>query len=886
MKGKYFACMAAIACLSLAGCAKKESKTNPPEDTAQCIEVYSTNDIVNIFGISSEKSYALKNLHFYNEEGNMITGDQLEWTSTNSDVAHIANGKIMYDGIGRTSFTGQYYTDIYQVNVSVNSREDLRYYYEYVNMISAQNKFVLRSGSYSNVSYDIENNAVTLDGSAGTIVRIDYPIDEGFGYNYTIETDFDFISAIEDSRYAGVMFRTSPTKSNVWYQMDVRKNIQSDNNGQSGIECTENTEKYGYLYPQRTFADNPLPTDRSVKLKVVVDNMRAQFYIDDELMIDTVLNNITSGNIGFQVASGKVRFSNIKITMGTSNVIHTGVGGENAFSSKVSANPAFPVLSPNYAQTAQLAQAINHPDIPSYSIKAVFENNQLIAKTFNNETLVALYPLLAGYKGQLMPNILVEDVSTAKKVAELTAATGCDDVTILSKSTDVLNEVYHYNPNVRLAYISSATAIETYQKASEECFKAGQANASIVVLDTKMITRDAIFWITARGYGAWAINFDSRDVLAPYKATISGANVFIATSEEEALKAMDSNVFKKDGYFRKPIVTGHRGDGANLYFPENSKEAVVWADRQGAIAVEIDIHMTKDGEILVNHNPDTAATSTCSLDIADSTLEEIKQCNLKQNGMTTQYKFPTLNEMFEALDKDSDLIFVIEIKATHYAIAKKLLEIVKEYNMLDRVIVIDFSLPSLNYIKTHEPGIHVGYLYPPAVKSASDYAFANRVYFNKGIGFSPNMGSVNEQGIQLSTARGTNYWVWTFNPDSSTYMNYMEASNVGFTTNRVDLTADWKIRLDANQSKYEVNVGQTVEMVVQSETYKEETNNETGYTVKVISGADVINITGNKISGAKSGTAYVVLEYTATFNNGGVANTHSIYSNIIQIDVK
>ena len=880
MKKKFLACAIAMATLSLVGCGDKTKKETTPKEY---LEVYSPNDVINIYGIQSEKSYSLKDIRFHVDDGLIINGNEIDWTKKDdSDTsAHIADSKIIYDGIGRTSFEGKYGSYTYQLNVSVNSREDVRYVYEFFNVNSLKPASALQD-------IDVETSSFTLDGMAGTVVRVDYPIDEGFGYNYTIEADFEFLAAVKDTRYSGMMFRINRENPNVWYQMDVRKNIQSDNNGQSGIECTEQTGN-GYVYPDRNYAEKPLPTDRPAKFKVVVENMRAQFYIDEELMIDTVLNNVTDGNIGFQVASGKVRFSNVKITMGSANIIHTGVGLADAFSSKVQANPSFPVLSPNYKDLSKLAAAyqLTNTNLISYSVKAGDDKGKLVAKTFKDETIVDLATLLQGYRGNMIANILVDDVKLAKRVADLTAGVGADDSTILSKDPNVLNEVYKYNPNVRLAYISSASAINDYKQASAECFKAGEAHASIVVLDTKMITRDAIHMIASRGYGAWAINFDETDTLAPYKATLAGAYVFISTSEEEALKAMDSNVFNTNGFFRKPAVTGHRGDGANMYYPENSKEAIKWADEQGAIAVEIDIHLTKDGEILINHNYDTTATSNCSLTIANATLSEIKQCRLKRGAVQTDYTFPTLQEAFEILDDDSDLIFVIEIKATKYGIAKKLLEVLKEYDMLDRCLVIDFSLPSLNYIKRNEPGLHVGYLYPPALKTATDFANDNRQFFNKGIGFSPVMTSVDETGIKLSGARGINHWVWTFNPNQTEYMRYFEAGNVGFTTNRVDISSGWKIRLNTDKELYETTVGQSVDIVANSETYKGDLISETNYLVKVVSGSDVISVTnGNKISGIKKGTAYVVIENLSSFDNSGVVEAHSIYSNLIRIDVK
>ena len=632
----------------------------------------------------------------------------MNWTGS-SNVAHISNGVLVYDQVGRVVFKASYNENDYQINVIVNKNEQERYLYEEVDIATAEPYFKIKEGNANNVIFDHDANSITLQANSGT-TRVDYPIEFGFNYDYTIEADFKFISANDPTRYAGIMFRTDLTDVNSWYQMDVRNNVQTDTAGQYGVECTQKVSNT-FLYPQRHVMEKALPTFEDSKLKVEVSGMTAKFYINDELVIDTVLNNLTAGDIGFQVNGGQARFSNIKIYTGTANITHT-QDRAASYVQKENMTSAFPVLSPNFSTASEINQAISNNLILSYSLKAELDNNQIVAKTFDGETIANLYTLLKNFKGQLIPNILIETKEVAEKVAYLTASLGIEDCTVLSKDPEVLKTYYDVNPLGRLGYISSLTSINTYQQASQECFTAGAAHANIVCLDAKAISKDAVFWINSRGYGAWAINMDASNALAPYQATLSGAGTYIASSQEEALKAVDTSIFHLgNALFRKPVITGHRGDGSNINYPENSLESFLWAVENGASAIELDIHTTLDNQLVVIHGGgstgiSTSETTTCSINMRDATLEQLKQCHLKQNGVATEYTIPSFDDVLNAF-QDKDTILVVEIKDSRIKTAQLMLEALQEYEMMDRVVVIDFSTASLNYIKKVAPGLHV-----------------------------------------------------------------------------------------------------------------------------------------------------------------------------------
>ena len=91
------------------------------------------------------------------------------------------------------------------------------------------------------------------------------------------------------------------------------------------------------------------------------------------------------------------------------------------------------------------------------------------------------------------------------------------------------------------------------------------------------------------------------------------------------------------------IVASHRGDWRN--FCENSLEAIDNAIKMGVDIVELDVHRTKDGELILMHDPKLDRTTTGKGLIADTTLAYIKTLNLKNGcNIRTIHRVPTLEE--------------------------------------------------------------------------------------------------------------------------------------------------------------------------------------------------------------------------------------------------
>lgn len=91
----------------------------------------------------------------------------------------------------------------------------------------------------------------------------------------------------------------------------------------------------------------------------------------------------------------------------------------------------------------------------------------------------------------------------------------------------------------------------------------------------------------------------------------------------------------------KIIVIAHRGDWRNA--PENSLQAIQNCMDMGVDMVEIDIHETKDGQLVLMHDKTIDRTTTGKGNVSDWTLDSLKTLFLKDGlGVPTTHKIPTL----------------------------------------------------------------------------------------------------------------------------------------------------------------------------------------------------------------------------------------------------
>ena len=148
------------------------------------------------------------------------------------------------------------------------------------------------------------------------------------------------------------------------------------------------------------------------------------------------------------------------------------------------------------------------------------------------------------------------------------------------------------------------------------------------------------------------------------------------------------------------LVIAHRG-GLALR-PENTLEAFGKAEELGVDVIELDIHSSRDGELVIMHDETIDRTTNGTGDIRDFTLSDLKSFDAgyrwtNDDGASYPYRgkgirIPTLTEAFIQIKRAN---IIIEIKQSEPSVIEPLCELIKKYNLQDRVVAASFSNQAL-----------------------------------------------------------------------------------------------------------------------------------------------------------------------------------------------
>ena len=136
---------------------------------------------------------------------------------------------------------------------------------------------------------------------------------------------------------------------------------------------------------------------------------------------------------------------------------------------------------------------------------------------------------------------------------------------------------------------------------------------------------------------------------------------------------------------RAPEVIAHRGGGGE--WPEETIYGCQKSLALGVDVLEIDVHKTLDGELVVMHNRTVDETTDGSGEIKDLTLDQIKQLNaahLWKLEKQENTEVPTLEEIFQAFPEQR---MNVEIKPKDSSLIARLSHLIEQYQMKDRILI-------------------------------------------------------------------------------------------------------------------------------------------------------------------------------------------------------
>ena len=250
---------------------------------------------------------------------------------------------------------------------------------------------------------------------------------------------------------------------------------------------------------------------------------------------------------------------------------------------------------------------------------------------------------------------------------------------------------------------------------------------------------------------------------------------------------------KVQGKDQMTKVFAHRG--ASGYAPENTLEAFALAGEQGAQGIELDVQLTKDGEVVVIHDETIDRVSTGKGAVRDYTLEELRRFSFHNHKKEYEgVQIPTLREVLEQV-KPGGMEVNIELKTGIYwypGLEEKTVELVKAAGMENRVIYSSFNHYSVQKILELDAEAETAYLYSDVLLNVENYAK------NTGVcGLHPAVYHLKMADFLESYRRsGLKVRVWTVN-DEADMRQFIEKDLEAVITNYPDRAL--RVRDEVNQ---------------------------------------------------------------------------------------
>lgn len=140
------------------------------------------------------------------------------------------------------------------------------------------------------------------------------------------------------------------------------------------------------------------------------------------------------------------------------------------------------------------------------------------------------------------------------------------------------------------------------------------------------------------------------------------------------------------------VTIGHRGlMGVE---PENTLRSFVRAERAGVDAIELDLHLSKDGALVVMHDAEVDRTTDGTGRIADKTLAELRELDAGQGE-----RVPLFEEVLDAVGSP------VQAEIKDVAAARALAEVITRRGLVGRVEVSSFHDEAVAEIAELLPGL-------------------------------------------------------------------------------------------------------------------------------------------------------------------------------------
>lgn len=681
--------------------------------------------------------------------------------------------------------------------------------------------------------------------SSGSPARVLVPLPDKNG-NIIFEADMTFISAVEDTRWASMMFRVQ-SSDYPYYQFAIRRGTTALN----GAEFAERNAQNKWIVPEATFFTEKFEYNKPYHIKIISSNNRVQQFINNKLVINTdQASGLLNGDIGFQANGSTVLFDNVKVT---------------SFEQALPPIENAGAFLPEEPQT----NIVNAPTLIGQTLDAAESSNtaSVLLKVEQNSAGelvtngVPLREALASVQNKHIPILHIETKGIEGAIIDSLDAAQTTDVHIVSSHPEIVKAITNLMPTARGGIVYTKNSFNKHD-LNALVQTVHSSNAKVALIPEKLLDAENVHYLHTRMVAVWGIGADDEN--SAHALIHTGADGIITNNPAASIEALGK--YPENTIVKRPIVAAHRG--VPSLAPENTMAGYRLAYELGADQIETDLQLTKDGQLIIMHDTTVDRTTNGTGSVSELTFEEIRQLDagVKFSEEFAGEQIPTFKEFLKEF-KGKEVILLVELKGV--GIEEQVIKEIEEEGMVNQVVLQSFDLGSMIASVELKPEIPAGYLYSASVPGTTDAKIKNAKKMmdygtSHNVTLNASYGSTYEEFITYMRQRGMLTMHWTFRAEEP-FRDKLAQGLVGPITDYMQWLTDSPIKLETPIKKINLKPGKT--STVQAKAFVDYRTAKTENIASELFVAEdngVVKLNGNTIEAVSPGTAQVFVKHTFT----------------------
>lgn len=208
----------------------------------------------------------------------------------------------------------------------------------------------------------------------------------------------------------------------------------------------------------------------------------------------------------------------------------------------------------------------------------------------------------------------------------------------------------------------------------------------------------------------------------------------------------------------RPLVIAHRGSSGER--PENTLSAFERAVEQSADMIETDLHLSRDGVVVIHHDSDLERLGV-SGEIRDRTAAELAALNAAPGGAVAQ-RMPTLLDLLDGFG--ARMQFNLELKvgandAAYEGLEDIVVSAVESRGLIPRMLFSSFYDPVLERLRARSPAARIALLISPR----ASFSILQRAVRLSAEAINPEVGLVTLELVREAHQAGLRVYPYTAN---------------------------------------------------------------------------------------------------------------------------